>query len=218
MSNDAPVPAAKKPKYKPPLTLRIFQVVLWMLVVGAVAYMALPRLLTTAPTAQLGPGVPLNAPFQLVNQDGQPVTEKAFAGKAAAWFYGFTNCPDVCPTALAEMATLLKELGQDAAKLNTVFVTVDPERDTPEVLKPYVEYFDPRIVGLTGDLAAITSMAKSRFVYFAKVPQDGGGYDMEHSAGIFLTNAKGEFVGTLDPEEPLETKLQKLRKLTADAA
>lgn len=217
MSNDAPAPAATKPKYKPPLTLRIFQVGLWLLVLAAVAYMALPRLLTPAPTAQLGPGVPLTAPFQLVNQVGQPVTEKAFEGKAAAWFYGFTNCPDVCPTALAEMASLLKELGPEAAKLNAVFVTVDPERDTPKVMRSYVEYFDPRIIGLTGDLAAITSMAKSRFVYFAKVPQEDGGYDMEHSAGIFLTNAKGEFVGTLDPEEPLETKLQKLRKLTADA-
>jgi len=218
MSNDIPTAATKKSKYKAPLILRLFQVVLWLLVAGAVAYMALPRLLVPAPVAQLGPGVPLAAPFKLVNQDGQPVTERAFEGKAAAWFYGFTNCPDVCPTALAEMATLLKELGPEAARLKAVFVTVDPERDTPQVLKPYIGYFDPRIVGLTGDLAAITSMAKSRFVYFAKVPQDGGGYDMEHSAGIFLTNAKGEFVGTLDPEESLETKLQKLRKLTADAA
>lgn len=218
MSNEGPAPAPKKPKYRPPLTLRIFQLVLWLFVLGVVAYMVLPRFLTPAATAQLTPGVRLTAPFQLVDQDGQPVTEKAFTGKAGAWFYGFTTCPDVCPTALAELATLLKELGPEAAKLNAVFVTVDPERDTPAVMKPYVEFFDARIIGLTGDLASIAAMAKSRFVYFAKLPRDDGGYDVQHSAGILLTNASGEFVGTLDPEEPIAVKLGKLQKLLAGSA
>lgn len=203
---------------KPPLTLRIFQIGLWVLVVIAVGYLVMPRLLpqpdvVAGPVTQLGPGAAMNGPFQLVNEDGLAVTEAAFAGKPSAWFYGFTNCPDVCPTALAEMAALLEKLGSDAGNLNAVFVTVDPERDTAEVLKPYVDYFDPRIVGLTGELANVEAMAKSRFVSFEKIPGEGGDYAMEHPAGIFLVDADGTFKGTLDPEESLDVKLGKLKKL-----
>jgi protein SCO1/2 len=199
---------------KAPRTLRIFQIVLWLLVLVAVAYMVVPRFLPAPQqAAELGPGVPLTAPFSLVNEDGETITQASFTGKPGAWFYGFTNCPDVCPTALSEMAALLTSLGPDADKLNAVFVTVDPERDTVSVMKDYVDYFDPRIIGITGELAAVEAMAKSRFVSFAKVPGEGGEYDMQHSASIFLTNAKGEFVGTLDAEEPLDVKLGKLRRL-----
>jgi protein SCO1 len=198
---------------KAPLILRVFQTVLWTLVLVAVGFLVVPRFLPVQQTAQLGPGVPLTTPFALVNQDGEPVTEEAILNKTGAWFYGFTNCPDVCPTALAEMAGLLKALGVDAAKLNAVFVTVDPERDTVPVMKEYVGFFDPRIVGLTGELSAVEAMVKSRFIYFAKVPKDDGSYTMDHSASIYLTNAKGEFVGTLDAEEPLDTKLAKLKRL-----
>lgn len=208
---------------KPPLGLRIFQIGLWLLMLGAVAYLVLPRFLpsgnqiTSTPVAVsgtlLGPGVAMNAPFQLVNEDGKAVTEADFTGKPGVWFYGFTNCPDVCPTALAEIAGLLGQLGPDAEKLNAVFVTVDPERDTLAILKGYVDYFDPRIIGLTGELANVEAMAKSRFVQFAKVPQDGGAYVMRHPASIYLVDAKGEFAGTLDAEEPMDTKLSKLKKL-----
>lgn len=202
---------------KAPLTLRVFQLILWSLVLLAIGYMVVPRFLPTPQTPEFGPGVPLSSPFTLLNQNGESVTEAAFANKAGAWFYGFTNCPDVCPTALAEMGGLLKALGDDAAKLNAVFVTVDPERDTVLVMKEYVGFFDPRIVGLTGELSAVEAMAKSRFIYFSKVPKDDGSYVMDHSASIYLTNAEGEFVGTLDAEEPLETKLAKLKRLLNNA-
>src|SRR5690606_18340121 len=119
----------------------------------------------------LGPGVPMTSPFTLVTDEGNTVTEADFARKAGAWFYGFTNCPDICPTALAEMSQLLAELGEQADDINVVFVTVDPERDTQPVMEGYMELFDPRIVGLTGTLDQITAMAKPRFVYFEKIQQ-----------------------------------------------
>jgi len=207
-----------------PLGLRLFQIGLWLLVLGASLYMILPRFFEPSPVTEtvagvsvtipsLGPGFAMNAPFQLVNEDGKAVTEADFAGKASLWFYGFANCPDICPTALAEMAALLTQLGPDADKLNAVFVTVDPERDTVAVLKPYVDYFDPRIIGLTGELADVEAMAKSRFVSFEKIPGEGDDYAMQHPALIYLVDAKGEFAGTLDDKEAMEVKLGKLRKL-----
>jgi protein SCO1/2 len=173
----------------------------------------LPRFLPAAPPEQLAPGVMLNSPFSLVDKNGKAVTEADFAGKPTAWFYGFTHCPDVCPTTLSEMTALLNDLGPDADKVNMVFVTVDPERDTPEIMKGYIDAFDSRIVGLTGDLAQIEKMAKERFFVFGKVPLEGGGYTMNHSASTYLTRANGEFAGTLDFEEGLDVKLEKLKRL-----
>jgi protein SCO1/2 len=209
---------------KAPYGLRLFQIVLWLVVLLAALYMILPRFVGTSPVTEgdagvsvvvpsLGPGVAMNAPFQLVNEDGQTVTEADFSGKASAWFYGFTNCPDVCPTALAEMAALLVQLGSDADRINAVFVTVDPERDTVAVMKDYVDYFDPRIIGLTGELPRVEALARSRFVSFEKIPGDGGSYAMQHPASIYLVDANGEFAGTLDDKEAMDVKLGKLRKL-----
>lgn len=205
-------------------SLVIFQIVLWSLMAVAVVYMFLPRFLTPQPVAvsgpvtQLGPGADMSTPFILVTDEGKTVTEKDFDGKPGLWFYGFVNCPDICPTALAEMGGLLEQLGpEEAAKLNAVFVTIDPERDTVEILKSYLDYFDPQIVGLTGDPAAVSEMAKARFVSFAKIPQ-GDTYAMQHPAAIFLVDGDGYFAGTLDPEESMEVKLTKVRRLIADSA
>lgn len=209
---------------KAPLGLRLFQIGLWLLVLSAATFMILPRFFEQSQITEsaagvsvaipsLGPGAAMNGPFQLVNEDGEAVTEADFAGKPGLWFYGFANCPDICPTALAEMAALLAQLGADADKLNAVFVTVDPERDTVAILKPYVDYFDPRIIGLTGDLANVEAMAKSRFVSFEKIPGEGDSYAMQHPALIYLVDAKGEFAGTLDDKEAMNVKLGKLKKL-----
>jgi protein SCO1/2 len=152
-------------------------------------------------------------PFRLLDQDGAAVTEASFLGKPSMWFYGFTHCPDVCPTALAEMTALLEALGPDADKLQVVFVSIDPERDTPSIMKDYVEYFDPRIVGLTGELDQITTMAKDRYIFFEKAPMDGGEYLMEHQASVQLVTADGRFFGTLAAEEGFDTRLAKVRRL-----
>lgn len=155
-------------------------------------------------------------PFSLVNQDGAPVTQADFLGTPSAWFYGFTHCPDVCPTALAEMSAILEALGPDADKLQVVFVSVDPERDTPEIMKDYVEYFDPRIAGLTGDLAQVATMAKDRYIFFEKVPMEGGDYQMEHQASIQLVTADGRFFGALAAEEGFDVSLAKVRRLIGE--
>jgi len=195
--------------------LRKLRLILWVLVAiaaGGAAFLAFgPRL---AP-ANAGEAIYAN-PFSLVNQDGAPVTQANFLGTPSAWFYGFTHCPDVCPTALAEMSAILEALGPDADKLQVVFVSVDPERDTPEIMKDYVEYFDPRISGLTGDLAQVATMAKDRYIFFEKVPMEGGDYQMEHQASIQLVTADGRFFGTLAAEEGFDIRLAKVRRLIAE--
>jgi protein SCO1 len=156
----------------------------------------------------------LNRPFRLVDQNGREVTEQDFRNKPTAWSFGFTNCPDVCPTTLSNLSQALDRLGPDADKLNVVFFTVDPERDTNKVLKEYLSSFDPRIVGLTGSPGEIAATAKGYFVHQARVPLNDGGYTMEHTAKVLLTAADGRFAGSIDHHEPVESQVQKLRALT----
>lgn len=198
------------------MTVERARLILWACV-GVVAltalgaFVVLPRLRPDPPTA-LGPSVVLSAPFKLVSHHGRAVTEADFRGKPTAWFFGFTHCPDVCPTTLMHMTEHLKSLGSEAGKLNAVFVTVDPERDTQEVLKEYMSSFDTRIFGLTGSPEEIQKFAKGYHVFFAKVPQ-GEGYTMNHTSLVLLTDPEGRFKGTLDLHEPMEAQLQKLRRL-----
>lgn len=155
---------------------------------------------------------PYATPFQLTDQNGRAVTEQDLLGKPSAWFFGFTHCPDVCPTALAEMAHVQSELGPDSDKLNVVFVSVDPARDTPAILKEYVAYFDTRILALTGTDQQLRDLTKARYVFYKKAG-DGASYEMEHTAGVQLATADGRFFGTLDSHEPADVRLQKVRRL-----
>lgn len=190
--------------------VRTFRLVLWGLV--AVAALGATMLFLYRPGPQAGEAF-YARPFELVDQDGAIVTEANYLGKPSAWFYGFTHCPDVCPTALAEMSAILEALGPDADKVQVVFVSVDPERDTPDVMKDYVEYFDPRIDGLTGSMEGVSAMAKDRYIFFEKVPMEGGDYQMEHQASIQLVDAQGQFFGTLVSEESFDVRLAKVRRL-----
>ena len=165
----------------------------------------------------LGPEAVLDVPFTLSAHDGRTLQQADLRSKPAAWFFGFTHCPDVCPTTLMQMTGMLEKLGSDAGKLNVVFVTVDPERDTQQVLKEYLSAFDPRIIGLTGPMSEIERFAKGYFAYFAKVPLTDGGYTMDHSATVFLTDKNGRFMGSLDLHEPVETSLAKLKRLVGGA-
>lgn len=123
---------------------------------------------------------------------GQPRTLGDFKGKVTVVFFGYTQCPDVCPTTMAELAQVKKALGADGQKLQAVFVSIDPERDTPEILKSYMASFDPTFVALRGTLAQTQATAKEFKVYFAKVPgKVEGSYTMDHSAGAFIFDAKG---------------------------
>ena len=193
-------------------SLRVIRIVLWSLVLVAGAGAAYLFLSARNAPVDAGPAV-YATPFTLIDQDGNEVTEADFLGKPSAWFYGFTHCPDVCPTTLSEMSALLEALGPDADRLQAVFVSIDPERDDVATMKDYVEYFDDRIVGLTGSLEEVSAMAKARYIFFEKVPLEGGDYTMEHSASVHLADAGGSFFGTLDGEEPFDTRLQKLRRL-----
>jgi protein SCO1/2 len=131
--------------------------------------------------------------FQLVDHNGKPRTLADYRGKAVVVFFGYTQCPDVCPTTLAELAEAMKRLGPDAERVQVLFVTVDPERDTPDLLSKYVPAFDPRFVGLYGDADATARTAKEFKIIYQKQPgQTPGTYTMDHSAGTFVFDPNGK--------------------------
>jgi len=136
----------------------------------------------------------VGGPFRLLDHNGRVVTDANFKGHPFLVFFGFTHCPDICPTALFEMSEVLKRLGPDADKTAALFISVDPERDTPEKLKDYVSSFHPRVFGLTGTPAEIEAVAKAYRAYAKKVPLEGGGYTIDHSAIVYLMDKEGRFV------------------------
>ncbi len=160
-------------------------------------------------------GMPLSAqiggPFALISHDGRRVTDKDFAGRPFALFFGFANCPDICPTTLLELTNRMAELGPLAKDLRILFVTVDPDQDTPAFLKTYLSSFDPRIVGLTGSQSEIADVAKKYRALYQKVPTSTG-YTMNHEASVYLMDKAGKFVGTLNYQEPAETQRKKLER------
>jgi protein SCO1/2 len=143
--------------------------------------------------------------FRLTAHDGRTVSEKDLTGTPSVVFFGFTHCPDVCPTALFEMTQVYAALGADADKLKTYFVTIDPERDDQALLSLYLSSFDPHIVGLTGSVADVQTMAKAYRVYARKIEDKNGGYTMDHTALVYLMDKQGRFVSSLNldraPEE-----------------
>lgn len=161
-------------------------------------------------------GVDYGKALQLPDFDGKPRTMADFAGKVVAVFFGYTHCPDVCPTTLAEMAGWYEQLGPDADKLNAFFVTVDPERDTPAIINDYVHAVSDRVTGITGSRPEIDKMLAAWKVYSEKVPGEDGDYVMNHTASVFLINSKGEFEGTIAYGESQDVAVQKLKKLIAE--
>lgn len=156
----------------------------------------------------------VGGPFTLTSHEGRRVSNTDLAGKPFALFFGFTNCPDVCPTTLLELTNRLKELGPEGDKLRIVFVTVDPEQDTPAFLKTYLDNFDARILGLTGTAAEIADIAKKYRAFYQKVPTSTS-YTMNHEAAVYLMNASGRFVGTINYQEPADAQRAKLKRLVA---
>jgi protein SCO1/2 len=152
----------------------------------------------TAPAA-------IGGPFQLTDQSGATFTDKNLQGRPSLIFFGFTHCPDVCPTSLFEISQVLQAMGKDADKVNAVFVTVDPERDTQAAMKDYLSSFDPHLKGLTGDPAAVQKVITEYRVYAKKVPLKDGDYTMDHTALVYLMDRDGHFVAPFNlsrkPEE-----------------
>ncbi len=159
------------------------------------------------------PAVRIGGPFQLVDTAGRPVSEKTLRGKPTAIFFGFTYCPEICPTTMAELTNWMKALGADADRLNVVFVSLDPERDTPAQLKTYLSNFDSRIRGFTGSPEEVATAAKAYRVYYAKVPTEDGGYTVDHSSAIYLFDKDGGFVEPIGYGTPAERAIGQLRRL-----
>ena len=161
------------------------------------------------------PTVRIGGPFTLTTQTGASLSDMDLQGRPFAVFFGFTRCPEVCPTTLWEMSEALKALGPDADRMKMLFISVDPERDTPEFLDRYLQSFDRRIIGLTGTPAEIAAVGKAYRAFWEKVPTENGDYTMNHTASIFLMDPHGEFVGTIAYEEQAPVRLEKLRRLIA---
>ena len=159
---------------------------------------------------------PFGAPFELVDQRGARITEQAFRGHPTAVFFGFTHCPEVCPTTLFEMNGWLRELGEDGAELQAYFVSVDPARDTPEVLDLYVSSVSRRITGITGPADKIAEMIGAFGVYSRKIKLDDGDYTMDHTASVILLDSAGAFFGTIAYDENAGAAVAKLKRLVSE--
>ncbi|MFN4144146.1 SCO family protein [Aestuariivirga sp.] len=179
-----------------------------LLALGAGLFLARDALREKAASVAL-----VGGPFRLASSRGGEVDSESLRGKPYAIFFGFTHCPEVCPTTLYEMSTLLAKLGDDAKDLRVFFVTVDPARDTLEAMRDYVSNFDPRIEALVPTEAQLARIAADFRVYYARVPTSDGGYTMDHTALVYLMDADGDFSGTISYGEALETQEAKLRKL-----
>lgn len=197
--------------------LRALRLGLWSLVaVAAVGFGLIAAGIVSVdrsapvPTAA---AVEIGGKFSLTDHQGNTFSDENVHGRPFAVFFGFTHCPDICPTTLFELTDRLKVLGAEAAPLAVLFVTVDPERDTADVMGEYVSAFDPRIVGLTGTSAEVDAMAKTFRAFYRKVPTGDGNYTMDHTAVVYLMGRDGRFVSTLDPHESEQIQLQKLRRL-----
>jgi protein SCO1/2 len=162
----------------------------------------------------------IGGPFTLTAGDGKTVTDRSFRGKWLLVYFGYTFCPDVCPTTLNDIAEALGKLGPLADKITPLFVTVDPERDTPEVMGRYVKSFDPRIVGLTGTPEAIAEVAKEYRVYYKKHPtgESHDDYLMDHSSIIYVMDPEGRYVTLLSAEQKPDQMATRLRQLITNAS
>jgi protein SCO1/2 len=163
--------------------------------------------------AKVGSGDAYGGAFQLVDQKGQPISEKEFRAQPSAVFFGFTHCPEICPTTLFELDGWLKQLGPEGENIRAFFVSVDPERDTPEIMDQYVSNVSQRITGVTGDPAKVAAMVKSFNIYSRKVETGGGEYTMDHTASVLLLEKGGAFAGTIAYGENGQTAVAKLKRL-----
>ncbi|KQV38496.1 MULTISPECIES: SCO family protein [unclassified Rhizobium] len=196
--------------------MKTLRIILWAAVAVVAAILGWFTYAVTSPKSELASG-PFGVPFTLVSQTGQPITEKAFTGKPTALFFGFTHCPEVCPTTLFEMNGWLEKVDPEGNKLQAYFISVDPERDTPEILGQYVSNVSKRVTGISGPPADVLEMVKGFRVYAKKIPLDeskpDGDYTMDHTASVFLLDSEGRFKGTIAYGENPDVAVKKLENL-----
>jgi protein SCO1 len=164
-----------------------------------------------SPTPSAGSSA-IGGPFHLIDQNGKPFSNQDMKGKPYLVFFGYTHCPDICPTTLFEISQLFRKLGPDANQLGALFITVDPARDTQTVLKEYLASFDPHLRGLTGDQKAIDQAIKDYRVYAKKVPLQGSDYSMDHTAIVYLMDKDGNFVAPFNTQRTVTVEAADLRK------
>ena len=155
----------------------------------------------------------IGSPFSLIDHRGMVITEQDFMGHPSALFFGFTHCPEVCPTTMSKLSMLLDELGTKGDQIKVYFITLDPERDTPEVLMNYLSAFNERFIAITGNTNDVESLAKSWKVYWKRTETSDGGYTFDHTASVLLLNSKSNFVGTIGWKEEAAVALEKLKRL-----
>ena len=155
----------------------------------------------------------IGSPFNLVDHRGMVITEKDFLGHPSALFFGFTHCPEVCPTTMSKLSILLDELGTKGDQIKVYFVTLDPDRDTPEVLMNYLSAFNERFIAITGNTNDVETLARSWKVYWKRTKTSDGGYTLDHTASVLLLNSKSNFVGTIGWKEEAAVALEKLKRL-----
>ena len=182
------------------------------LLIFVVAFIALGAALTLFLAPRGARGSAIGGPFALSAPDGRIVTGKDMEGHPYLVFFGYTHCPDICPATLSDMTALYKELGPDAAKVNALFVSVDPERDTPAVMKDYMSSFDPHILGLTGTPDEIRAIERAFRVYAKKVPDKDGSYTMDHIAITYLMDRNGRFIGAFNFDRPAKESAAELQR------
>lgn len=197
--------------------MRSIRIALWVLVGLAIVVLGILMLRTPEsrePADRIG-AVTFGGPFTLTGDDGEPFSSSQLAGTPYAIFFGFTHCPDVCPMTLARLVRLRQQIGDDERPFEILFVTVDPERDGPAEVGKYTEMFDSPVIGLTGSPEQIAQVQRQFGIYSKKVPNDGGGYSVDHTASVLLFDENGDFVATISPEEQDRVALDKLRRIAA---
>lgn len=209
MAHDNPADA------RPPLArIRVW---LWLMVPAllAVGIALLLATRTATPTQAADPAEAIGGSFAMVDQDGRAVTDETLRGRPYAIFFGFTRCPDICPTTLSRLARWRADLGEDGERFDIVFVSVDPEYDTRADIGNYLSLFDMPVTGLTGTDEQVTQIADAFKIYHRKVPVAGGGYTIDHTTAVFLMDAEGSFVEAIGHLDQGEVAMDKLRRLVS---
>jgi len=209
-------PAARPGKSAPGGSSRfvlVAAVLAGLVILGAGVFLALA--LRDNPRGAAGTALAsaIGGPFRLTDQNGKTVTDADLKGKWSLVYFGYTHCPDACPTALNDISIALEDLGAKREAVRPVFITVDPERDTPEALKAYVTSFDAPILALTGTPVQVAQAAKGYRVYYAKHPEAGGDYSMDHSSVIYVMDPQGRFTASFTHESTPEQIAERLKKL-----
>jgi protein SCO1/2 len=196
---------------------RLLRGALWLAVGVAVAALLFGIQSVNRDVAKTQYSAMFGGPFTLTDTSGKTVTEASLNGQPHAIFFGFTRCPEICPTTLASLTRLHQALGKDAERLRIVFVSVDPERDTPERLGDYLAAFPIPVTGLTGTPEQLAQIIKGYAVYVKKVPLEGGDYTIDHTTAVYLMDARGQFVTTLGYDDSDANKLNILKRFLAQS-